>query len=280
MCCCYRIENSRRTREIIEEMNRSPLVPLWRQGAEVITEYGEVRPTDIVPVIAPNKSGKRTVFPMKWGFSGKSLIINARTETAASKPTFRDSWNNRRCIVPASWYFEWEHIPAGGGKTRRGDKYKIRSGEELTMLCGLYRMENGLPSFVILTREPGESTRGIHNRMPLILPEKYADDWIRPDTRPEELLTFALTEPETKKVSPEEEETESRIRRIRYFEEIFREALHRPAPPALLAELEAYYTSGEWREDFEADEAGLLPPDLPRGVLSEDGIYNLLEDQG
>ena len=42
--------------------------------------------------------------------------------------------------------------------------------------------------------------------------------------------------------------------------------------------LEAYYTSPAWRTDFEADEVGLLPPDLKRGVLSEDGIYNLLED--
>ena len=45
-----------------------------------------------------------------------------------------------------------------------------------------------------------------------------------------------------------------------------------------IAELEAYYTSPQWRKDFEADEAGKLPKDLKRGVLSEDGIWNLLED--
>ena len=45
-----------------------------------------------------------------------------------------------------------------------------------------------------------------------------------------------------------------------------------------IAELEAYYTSAQWRKDFEADEAGKLPKDLKRGVLSEDGIYDLLED--
>ncbi len=45
-----------------------------------------------------------------------------------------------------------------------------------------------------------------------------------------------------------------------------------------LSTLEAYYTSSAWLTDFEADEAGLLPPDLKRGVLSEDGIYNLLEE--
>ena len=45
-----------------------------------------------------------------------------------------------------------------------------------------------------------------------------------------------------------------------------------------VAELEAYYTSPQWRKDFEADEAGKLPKDLKRGVLSEDGVWNLLED--
>ena len=45
-----------------------------------------------------------------------------------------------------------------------------------------------------------------------------------------------------------------------------------------IAELEAYYTSQQWRKDFEADEAGKLPKDLKRGVLSEDGIYDLLSD--
>ncbi|MFR7618630.1 MAG: SOS response-associated peptidase family protein [Subdoligranulum sp.] len=46
---------------------------------------------------------------MKWGFQirGRSLIVNARTETAAEKPTFREAWEKRRCIIPASWYFEW-----------------------------------------------------------------------------------------------------------------------------------------------------------------------------
>lgn len=47
-----------------------------------------------------------------------------------------------------------------------------------------------------------------------------------------------------------------------------------------IAQLEAYYTSPKWRKDFEADEAGKLPKDLKRGVLSEDGIWNLLADYG
>lgn len=76
------------------------------------------------------------------------------------------------------------------------------------------------------------------------------------------------------------------IRRITYFENILREAeqllglenagdFRHVLYPAI-RELDAYYGSSEWRQDFADDEAGLLPKDLPRGVLSEDGIFNVL----
>jgi hypothetical protein len=81
----------------------------------------------------------------------------------------------------------------------------------------------------------------------------------------------------------------TRIERITYMEKLFdksEEVVHRleqaledfAAIAPDIAELEAYYTSPQWRKDFEADEAGKLPKDLKRGVLSEDGVWNLLED--
>ncbi len=194
MCCRYWTEESPELREIVEEMNRSPLVAKWQETTRIKT-YGEMRPADVVPVIAPDRSGNRAVFPMKWGFSGKSLLMNARIETAGTKPTFKEAWKRRRCIVPASWYFEWEHLTGNNGKKRTGDKYMIQpKGSSMTWLCGLYRIEEGLPVFVILTREPGEELRFIHDRMPFILPEQYINDWIRPDGNPEELLSRALTD--------------------------------------------------------------------------------------
>ena len=172
-------------------------------GKSVITQ-GEARPTDVVPVIATSQSGRRAVFPMKWGFtnpSHKSTIFNARSETAGIKPTFRDAWKSRRCIVPASYYFEWEHFKSADGKTMTGDKYAIQpAGDDATWLCGLYRMEGGLPFFVILTREPGEGLESIHDRMPLILPERYIDEWISPASDPDSLLGHALTEMVLEKV--------------------------------------------------------------------------------
>ena len=132
---------------------------------------------------------------MKWGFQLKSLVVNARAETAAERPLFRESWQSRRCAVPASCYFEWEHLTAPDGKKKTGTKSRLQQGETpVTWLCGLYRMEEGVPCFVILTRDPGENIRFIHDRMPLILPESAVADWIRPETRPEDLLSLARTD--------------------------------------------------------------------------------------
>ena len=64
----------------------------------------------------------------------------------------------------------------------------------MTWLCGLYRIEDGLPHFVVLTREPGEEISFIHDRMPLIMPERLVDEWIRPDVKPEDLIGATLTE--------------------------------------------------------------------------------------
>jgi putative SOS response-associated peptidase YedK len=196
MCGRYWIDDTLEQRQIAEEMMRSALVARWKDKAAVKTQ-GEIRPTDVVPVIAPNRHGARTVYPMKWGYTGRSLLINARSETAAEKQTFREDWARHRCIVPASWYFEWEHYLDKGGRKRTGDKYMIRPQETypaLTWLCGLYRIEGGLPAFVILTREPGEKIRFIHDRMPLIMPGELVNEWIRPDTKPEELMPYALTD--------------------------------------------------------------------------------------
>jgi len=68
-----------------------------------------------------------------------------------------------------------------------------------------------------------------------------------------------------------------RIERIERYERLFDEASSSPDREKMAA-LDAYYSSGQWREDYEADERGELPPDLKRGVLSQDALFNLLED--
>ena len=170
----------------------------WTTHARPLITDSEVRPTDIVPVIAPNAKGIKSVFPMQWGFlarDGKRTLFNARIESAMEKPTFKDAWKSQRCIIPASYYFEWEHFKSADGKIKTGDKFAIQpKGCTVTRLCGLYRIEDGYPVFVVLTKEPTAELSKIHDRMPLMLPKERIDAWINPESNPDEIVPYALTD--------------------------------------------------------------------------------------
>lgn len=100
-------------------------------------------------------------------------IINARSETAADKPLFRDGMLQRHCLIPATNYFEWEK------RGRDRIKYAIRECDSpILYMAGVYRIENGKPVFSILTREPAENIAFIHNRMPVILHPEAKNDWL------------------------------------------------------------------------------------------------------
>lgn len=136
-------------------------------------KLGEIFPTDIVPVI-----GAKGAELMKWGYSGyKNRVINARSETAIEKAMFRKSLLERRCLIPASGYFEWQRTPSGG-KTKQ--KYALYQPGQPIYMAGLWRQEQGeaLPVFVILTREAGANIAHIHKRMPVILPAEICTEWV------------------------------------------------------------------------------------------------------
>lgn len=179
-------------RELVREMNRSRLAARFQnEKHEMLNAEGECMPSSVMPVLAFSKAGEQRVFPMKWGFSQKSgLLINARVETASEKPTFQEAWQKHRCVIPASWYFEWEHKE----KKKPGQKYALKpefSG--LTWLAGLYRMENDLPCFVILTRPATEELIWMHERMPVMLPESLIRQWINPDKPADEMINRCIT---------------------------------------------------------------------------------------
>ncbi len=198
MCTRYALEKDLpELKDIIDSVSRSLLAKKFLDThARPIVTDGEVRPTDIVPVIAPNSQGVRTIYPMQWGYlnkEGKRTLFNARIETAAVKQTFKDSWQYQRCIIPASYYFEWQHFKSPDGKEKTGDKFAIQpAGYTVTWLCGLYRIENGYPVFVVLTKEPTVKLSQIHDRMPVMLPADKIDEWINPASNPADILPFAL----------------------------------------------------------------------------------------
>ena len=200
MCTRFYIEKENaELQDIISAAERSALTRRFIvKLAKPLLTSGEIRPTDLVPVIALNQKGAKAVFPMKWGFSlpkSSSPVVNARVETASEKPLFKDHWTRHRCIIPASYYFEWEHFTTPTGKTNTGRKYLIQpAGASVTYLCGLYRFEDELPVFTILTREPNEDLKQLHDRMPLILPSDKVDEWINISSDPKDLLPSALSD--------------------------------------------------------------------------------------
>lgn len=160
---------------------------------------GEVFPTDIVPAVALSRSGKETVFPMVWGFKNprlKTPVFNARSETASSLSMFEESWKARRCAIPCSWYFEWEHLKDSfSGKVSTGPKYSIQPENSSVMfLVGLYRFENGFPHFTVLTMEAAGGIRHLHDRMPVVLPEDLVSSWISHSSNAASVISGALTD--------------------------------------------------------------------------------------
>lgn len=144
----------------------------------------EIFPTDTVPVV--RDIGKVQLENMKWGFMpsfAKNPLINARAETVDIKSTFKDSFLNRRCIIPATSFFEWEKVD------NRKHRRKIYINEEkIFSIAGLYNIffdKEGKKynAFTIITTSANDSMRHIHDRMPVIIPREYEYIWLDKDNK-------------------------------------------------------------------------------------------------
>ena len=193
----------------IERAQQLPLADeMLRKLGKNMAMSGNIRPTDMAAVLAPNKQGNMAVFPMIWGFTHEATekpIVNCRVESADQKALWKDSWYRRRCIIPASWYYEWGVPPSEAGfrnaneqRSIKKEKYAIQpEGAEITYLAGLYRFEKHrgiqIPVFAVLTRESVAPVSIIHNRMPVILGKENLREWIRLDGDPHIIAERALT---------------------------------------------------------------------------------------
>lgn len=195
MCGRYYLEDELQDERLAEQVRQADRIA-QKLGVKLKTA-GEIFPTDIVPVIAPSALNRRPgAFPMRWGFTHPTrgmLVFNTRMETAPEKDMFVGSVNDRRCLVPASCYYEWKKLD--GNKKQR---YAFSSEDGAPLyLAGLYIRtsdEHRLPCFTILTQEAEGSLRGLHPRMPVIVPPDRAEEWLSPDTDFHELI-HSFSEP-------------------------------------------------------------------------------------
>jgi putative SOS response-associated peptidase YedK len=148
-----------------------------------------VAPGQLMPVVIGN--GSNHIELMRWGLVPSWAkdpkigyrMINARAETVAEKPAFRRSLASRRCLVPATGFFEWQKH--GASKT----PYYIRlKDESLFAFAGLYDVwvdDEGRPlkSYTIITTAPNTLLAPVHDRMPVILPREAEAIWLNTSMR-------------------------------------------------------------------------------------------------
>lgn len=165
----------------------------YLETRNVIVKTGNVTPGDAAAVIANSRGLKPQPFGMLWGYrlSNGKLVYNARSESASEKALFADGMRQRRCLIPAAHYYEWQRAKTGS------QPYMLHpKGKREMLLAGIYRFEKNQPVFSVLTRTPPEEISHIHDRMPVILPKETLCDWLNPRYRAEEILKAAVTEME------------------------------------------------------------------------------------
>ena len=174
--------------EFLAQTNRFPdWFPRWN-----------IAPTTTIPLVVTTDSGERLVGPARWSLVppwSQELTLayptfNARSETAATKPSFRASVKKHRCIVPISAYYEWTNI--GGSKAPH---VLYRPDRRIVGLAGLYSWWTNpatgemVATATILTRESAGILAPVHDRMPIPLEPQDYDRWLDPaETRGTELI--------------------------------------------------------------------------------------------
>jgi putative SOS response-associated peptidase YedK len=150
-----------------------------------------IAPQSMQPVVRlDNETGQRELTIMRWGlipFWSKDAkigysTINAKSETVTTSPVFREAMKRRRCLVPAEWLYEWQKTDA---KTKQPYAIGLRDGS-LFAFAGLWETwkdkatGQALETYTILTTDPNELIKPIHNRMPVILSPKDYQRWLEP----------------------------------------------------------------------------------------------------
>ena len=147
-----------------------------------IEHTGDVFPSQNATIIK-GQTNHLAAEQMKWGFLGfekGKLLINARAESALERRAFRDSIQNRRCIIPSRGFYEWN---------KNKEKFTFeREDATVLFMAGCYNRYEDEERFVILTTEANSSVALIHNRMPLILEPEEVEDWVLDDRATEYLL--------------------------------------------------------------------------------------------
>ena len=176
---------------------------IQQQQLTLVPRYN-VAPSQSMPVVVRNSPNR--LVEMQWGLipswskepRAQFSTINARAETITKSPVFRGPFKSRRCLVPASGFFEWQ-------RTERGKQpfcIRLKDGD-LFAFAGLYDIWHDaegseLYSYTVITTTPNDLVASIHNRMPVILRQEDEDVWLDKESDPAQLLALLKAYPADK----------------------------------------------------------------------------------
>ncbi|MBK8696390.1 MAG: SOS response-associated peptidase [Deltaproteobacteria bacterium] len=163
-----------------------------------------VAPTQKAPVVALDPKGVRALRLHRWGLVPRwakdpsigAQAINARSDTLAEKPMFRAAFKSRRCLVPATGFYEWRKTPEG-----KVPMFIHPVRAPIFAFAGLWEAwtppdgGEALRTFTIITVDSNELLSAIHDRMPVILPHAAWKTWLDPETSPADLLEMLAAYP-------------------------------------------------------------------------------------
>lgn len=166
-----------------------PAELVTRFGLDECADFGpryNIPPGTDIPVIRQSPEGRRVLHLLRWGLVPHwaadanigAKLNNARGESVAEKPSFRAAFRRRRCLIPASGFYEWKTV----GKAKQPYYISLKSGAPLAMggLWESWKASDGtlLRSACIITTGPNEVMAPIHERMPVILAPEHWQAWL------------------------------------------------------------------------------------------------------
>jgi putative SOS response-associated peptidase YedK len=176
--------------------------PIDRTASEVVANYNVAPSQEILAIV--RRDNENWLDKFHWGLvpswakdiSVGNKMINARAETVATKPSFRNALKNRRCLVLADGFYEWK-----GKKGQKQPLFLTIPGGRPFGFAGLWeewnQKDNTAPvykSCTIITTAASESVRGIHHRMPVILKPEVYGTWLDPENRDISVVEAVLRE--------------------------------------------------------------------------------------
>lgn len=159
-----------------------------------------IPPGTDIPVIRYSPEGKRVLHLLRWGLVPHwakdpgigAKLNNARAETLAEKPSFREAFKRRRCLIPADGFYEWK----AEGKVKQPYYISLKSGEPMAMagLWESWKSPGGeiLRTCCVITTGPNAVMEHIHDRMPVMIDQAHWQDWL---TAPPEVVEALLLPP-------------------------------------------------------------------------------------